>query len=235
MRVRTEHLALVQGWDDTTSTLRAWRAAPGSVLRPWVGGSLVVALLLLLATWVVAQTSTPDVTTPLTFAGVTKPAAVGDYGFVLFRNSLVLALHALACVAGFIAGSSLPVVGEGHTGAWRRVHELARPLAIAFVIAATLFSLGTQAFVLGRDASTLAAQFGLSPAVLLATLGLHAVPELTALFLPLAAWSMASRRRRWDELLAATFVTVALAVPVLLAAAAVEVWVTPHVLRALIG
>jgi hypothetical protein len=154
---------------------------------------------------------------------------------VLFRNSLVLALHALACVAGFIAGSSLPVAGEGHTGAWRRVHDLARPFAIAFVIAATLFSLGTQAFVLGRDASTLAAQFGLSPAVLLATLGLHAVPELTALFLPLAAWSMASRRRRWDELLAATFVTVALAVPVLLAAAAVEVWVTPHVLRLLVG
>jgi hypothetical protein len=235
MRARTERLALVQGWDDTTSTLRTWRAAPGSVLRPWVTGSLLVAVLLLLATWVVAETSTPDVTTPLTFAGVNRLATAGDYGFVLFRNALVLALHALACVAGFIAGSSLPVIGEGYSGVWRRVHELARPFAIAFVIAATLFSLGTQALVLGRDASTLAAQFGLSPGVLLATLGLHAVPELTALFLPLAAWSMASRRRRWDELLAATFVTVALAVPVLLAAAAVEVWVTPHVLLALIG
>ena len=58
----------------------------------------------------------------------------------------------------------------------------------------------------------------------------HALPELCALFLPLAAWLLASRRRAWDELLAATLVTTAVAVPVILAAAAVEVWVSPHVL-----
>ena len=56
----------------------------------------------------------------------------------------------------------------------------------------------------------------------------HALPELIALFLPLAAWIIASRRGDWHELLAATFVTVAIAVPMLLAAAAVEIWVTPH-------
>ena len=43
----------------------------------------------------------------------------------------------------------------------------------------------------------------------------HAIPELIALFLPLAAWIIASRRGEWDQLLAATFVTVAIAVPVL--------------------
>ena len=37
----------------------------------------------------------------------------------------------------------------------------------------------------------------------------HALPELTALFLPLAAWLIASRRGEWNQLLAATFVTVA--------------------------
>jgi uncharacterized membrane protein SpoIIM required for sporulation len=63
----------------------------------------------------------------------------------------------------------------------------------------------------------------------------HALPELVALFLPLAAWIMASRRGRWHELLAATFVTVVLAIPVLVAAAFVEVYVTPGVLRALAG
>jgi uncharacterized membrane protein SpoIIM required for sporulation len=46
---------------------------------------------------------------------------------------------------------------------------------------------------------------------------------------------MASRRREWEQLLAATFVTVAMAVPVLLVAAAVEVWVTPRVILALVG
>ena len=76
----------------------------------------------------------------------------------------------------------------------------------------------------------IAADRDMSPALLLVGLLPHALPELCALFLPLAAWILASRRRAWDELLAATFATVAVAVPLLLAAAAVEVWVSPHVL-----
>lgn len=232
--MRHEELAVVQGWADTRAALRLWLRRPAVVLRPWVGGSLTVAVALLLATWAIAALSTPDVT-PLRFPGFTQPATVGDYGFVLFRNGLVLALHGLACLAGFIAGSSLPQVARDYTGVARHAHELARPLAIGFVVAATTFSLATQAFVLGGDAATLARQFGVSPAELLAVFSLHALPELTALFLPLAAWTIASRRRRWDELLAATFVTVGLAVPVLLVAAAVELWVTPRVLMALIG
>ena len=138
---------------------------------------------------------------------------MADFGFVLFRNGLVLALHAMACVAGFIAGSSLPTAAQGYTGVWRVVHDRAGKLAIAFVLAATLFSLGTQAYALGHGASTLADQLGLSPLVLIVGLLPHALPELFALFLPLAAWMLASRRGRWDELLAATFVTVAVAVP----------------------
>ena len=153
-----------------------------------------------------------------------------DFGFILYRNGLVLALHAMACVAGFMAGSSLPVVAEGHHGWWRRVHDHAGRLAMAFVAAATLFSLTTQAYALGVTASDLADARGMSPALLILGLSLHAIPELCALFLPLAAWLLASRRQAWNELLAATFVTTAIAVPVLLAAAAVEVWVSPHVL-----
>ncbi|HEV2754033.1 MAG TPA: hypothetical protein VGV36_09410, partial [Solirubrobacteraceae bacterium] len=62
-----------------------------------------------------------------------------------------------------------------------------------------------------------------------------ALPELVALFLTLAAWVVAARAQRWHELLAATAVTVALAVPVLLVTALVEVFVTSHLLRALAG
>ena len=61
----------------------------------------------------------------------------------------------------------------------------------------------------------------------------HAVPELFALFLPLAAWMVASRAGAWKDLLAATFVTVGIAVPILLAAAAVEITVAPHLLHAI--
>ena len=138
----------------------------------------------------------------------------------------------MACVAGFIAGSSLPVAAEGYSGWWRRVHDRAgQARDRASSPCATLFSLGTQAYALGahgvrprrrpRHARRRCCLAGLLP---------HALPELCALFLPLAAWILASRRGAWHELLAATFVTTAIAVPVIVAAAAVEVWVTPHVL-----
>jgi uncharacterized membrane protein SpoIIM required for sporulation len=98
-----------------------------------------------------------------------------------------------------------------------------------------MFSLYTQAMVLGEGASSLAAQLHMSPGLLLLCLLPHALPELVALFLPLAAWMIASRQRDWHELLAATLVTVVIAVPVLIAAAFVEVYVTPGLLRAVAG
>jgi hypothetical protein len=214
---------------DTRRTLARWHRAPLRVLRPWVLGSLAVTGLLLTAVWVVATIATPDPTGGW-FAGVSYPAHFSDFTFVLYRNGLVLALHALACVAGFMAGSSLPTAAADYSGLWRKVHDRAGPLAIGFVVAATLFSLSTQAYALGLQASSVADANGVSPGLLMVTLLPHAVPELCALFLPLAAWLLASRRRAWEELLAATFVTTAVAVPVLLAAAAVEVWVSPHVL-----
>jgi ABC-type dipeptide/oligopeptide/nickel transport system permease component len=60
----------------------------------------------------------------------------------------------------------------------------------------------------------------------------HAIPELVALFLPLAAWTIASRRNEWHDLLAATFATVGVAIPVLVAAATWEIYVWPHILAA---
>ena len=232
--MRANDLVLVQGVRDTRSTLAAWNRAPWPVLRGWLAGSVAVAVALLLATWLIGVMSTPD-STPLGFPGLTRPPTPGDVAFELFRNSLVLALHGFACVAGFIAGSSLPLTAQRHSGVWRWVHDRAGPLAIAFVIGATTFSLGTQAYVLGSGASTLAAQGGISPGLLVLGLLPHAFPELVALFLPLAAWIIASRRNQWDQLLAATFVTVGIAIPVLVASSVVEVYVTPHLLRYLAG
>jgi hypothetical protein len=230
--MKTEQLALVQGWADTRNTLARWNAKPSAALRPWALASLAVAILLLGATWVVATLSTPD-PSGAHFPGVTRPATIGDFGFVLFRNGLVLALHSLACVAGFMAGSSMPQVAEGYSGLWKRIHQLAGPLAIAFVGAATLFSLATQAYALGGGASTLAADLGVSPLVLIVGILPHALPELFALFLPLAAWTLASRAGRWEELLAATFVTTGIAIPILVVAGAVETYVSPHLMLAL--
>jgi hypothetical protein len=223
-------LALVQGMDDTRRTLVTWNAAPWRVVARWVAGAAVVTAVLLVAVLVVAASTTPD-PTHLLLPGLNRPAGFGDVARVVARNLLVLTLHAMACVAGFIAGSSLPLQAEHHAGLWRRVHLAAGPAAIVFVVLATGFSLLTQAYVLGGDAAILAAQLHVSTPVLLLTLLPHAVPELLALFLPLAAWIIASRRDAWEELLAATLATTALALPVLILAASVEVFAWPHLLR----
>jgi hypothetical protein len=232
--MKAEQLVVVQGWADTRTTLKRWNAAPWGVLGSWALGSLAVTALLLAATWLIAVVSLPDPGV-YEYPGVTRPTDLHDLAFVLARNGTVLALHALACVAGYIAGASMPAVAQDYTGLWRRIHELAGPAAIAFVGAATLFSLSTQAYALGSTAADLSATLGISPLLLLVTLMPHAVPELFALFLPLAAWTLASRRGTWNELLAATIVTTAIAVPLLILAAALETWLTPGLLTAVSG
>jgi hypothetical protein len=229
---RVNDLVLVQGMRDTRLALRAWNEDPWRVLWPWLALSLMTAFGLLFAVYVVAKRSVPDPTL-LYIPGLTHPPDLEDYLHILYRNGLVLALHAMACVAGFIAGASLPLSAANRSGIDRWVHEKAGPLAIAFVIGATIFSLCTQAFGIGLLASDVAGQLGIGPGELVLGLLPHALPELTALFLPLGAWLVASRRGEWNQLLAATFVTVAIAVPVLLASAAIELWITPDLLQAL--
>jgi hypothetical protein len=224
-------LALVQGIAPTRAALTRWNERPWPVLRAWLAGSVAVSVGLLLAVWAVAAWTTPD-PTGFFLVGFADPT-IGHAVDIVGRNSLVLALHALACVAGFIAGSSLPAVAQRQRGVSRVVHDHAGRFAMAFVCAATAFSLTTQAYVLGDAAATLASDLHIAPGVLLAGLLAHALPELVALFLPLAAWIIASRRGAWDELLAATVVTVGLALPVLVVAAFVEVFVSPSILRSL--
>jgi hypothetical protein len=228
-----EDYVVVQGLRDTRATFAMWHADRWRVLIPWFAGALAIAVLLLAAVWVVSKLVTPD-PSPIGLAGVTHDAQFDDAWPILYRNSLVLALHAMACVAGFIAGSSLPMVAESKTGIWRRVHDLAGPAAIAFVAAATTFSLSTQAYALGARTADLSYHFGLSPLQLLLTLTPHAIPELVALFLPLSAWLIASRRGNWHHLMAATFVTVAIAVPMLLASCFIELELSPRLLLAIL-
>ena len=228
--MKVSQLAVVQGMDDTRAALRRWNAAPLAAVRPWALGAMAIAVGLLATVWLLSHATTPDPTRYL-IPGLDRPASLHYIARVLFRNSLVLALHASACVAGFIAGSSLPLQAEHHHGWWRTVHEKAGPAAIAFVGAATAFSLATQAYVLASGASTLAAQLAIGRGMLMLTLLPHALPELFALFLPLAAWMIASRRGAWQDLLAATAATTAMAVPLLVLAANLELFLWPHLLR----
>ena len=105
--------AFVQGVRATRSTLAAWNRHPWRVLRIWLAGSFAAAALLLLAVWAIAAIA------PGNGGADPPPIVVGfptDVVHIFFKNMLVLALHAMACVAGFIAGSRCrcrPRAGRG--------------------------------------------------------------------------------------------------------------------------
>src|SRR3954471_5231939 len=161
-RVSVNEMVLVQGMDATRRTLRAWNDRPWEVLRSWVALSVAIALALLGVVVLIAAL-TPADATAVRVPNLNRTATWADYGDILYRNSLVLALHSLACVAGFIAGNSLPLSAARRTGLSRWVHEKAGPLAIGFVVCATCFSLATQAYYFGRLTSTLAGQLDIAP------------------------------------------------------------------------
>ena len=182
---------------------------PGAWSRRWVAGSALAAVGLLLAVLAISALAGGTCSS----SRPNRPFAVGDaadVAGVLGHNLLVLALHAMACVAGFIAGSSLPLQAASAQRLSRWVHEHGGRIAIAFVVVRDdLLALraGVRARPPARGLRALPATS--PPALLLLGVLPHAMPELIALFLPLAAWIIASRRGEWDQLLAATLVTVA--------------------------
>ena len=230
-RMSVDQLVLTRGLRETRGILDEWSHHPFRTVGRWVALSALIAVVLLYSVYVVAKFTTPDLS--LVYApGIGRPATGwADASQILFRNTLVLALHAMVCVAVFIATSSLPQEAARMAGFWRWVHDKAGALALLFVSAATLFSLVTQVYALGAGTASLAGHLGTRPSILLLTLLPHALPELTAVFLPLAACLVASARQQTDQLLAATFVTVAIGLPVLLLTATIEVYLTPLLLE----
>jgi hypothetical protein len=223
--------ALAHGVRRTRATLVAWRRQPWPVLRAWLVGSCAVAWVLLAAIWSIAAIVPGNAGGIDLYQPPLVPGHRSDVTRILGHNLL---LHAMACVAGFIAGSSLPLQAGQHSGFVRWVHERGRRFALVFVVGATSFSLIVQAYSIGTSVASVSAALHAAPGLLLLALLPHALPELVALFLPLAAWLIASRRNQWDQLLAATLVTVALAVPILLITATWEVYLAPRVIGAVL-
>ena len=225
--------AFAHGVKHTRATLADWQQRPGAVVGRWAAGSALAAAGLLAAVWADRGRSTRAIRGSSNCSRRSRSATTATSCIVLRNNFLVLALHAMACVAGFIAGASLPLQAEHHHGVSRWLHEHGGRIAIGFVVLATTFSLSAQAYLIGHTLAGISNFLHVSPGLVLLGVLPHAIPELMALFLPLAAWIIASRRGEWDQLLAATLVTVMIAVPVLVAAAFIEVYVSPHLFVAL--
>lgn len=215
-------ISIVKGWPATVETLGRWAARPFRTLAPWLLVSALIAAALLGLTWLVAAASPPDPTYP-----DVMPANVAerpDFYFAHYvrSNMLVLALHTMACLGGYVTNTALTDPADGDSELLEQVTRRVGLAALVFVPFATLFSIGTQSWILGSRASTLTEHLHLPLGTFLATVAPHAMVELTAIFLPLAAWLVLSRRGRWNELLAATLVTFVLATPTIAAAAWVE-------------
>jgi hypothetical protein len=218
---------------ETRETFARWGKSPFRIVGTWMLGSFIIASLMLVAVLIVSHIVTPQETTSLPI--ILEKSHFGDVLRLVARNSLVLALHSFVCIAGFMAMRALPEQAQYKRGVDRWVHDHAGPAAMVFVSLATAFSICTQVLFLGRTVGDLSLTLQISQSELLLTVLPHALIELTAIFLPLAAFLIASRRGTWHELLAATVVTTCVAFPMIVAAAFLETYLWPHVLRAVLG
>lgn len=231
MRINPEQMVLVAGWADTRAALSRWNAHPWRVLLGWMRVSCAVGGLLLAATWAVASLhEIPEV--PKIFGAGHAPSTASAL-HIFGRNLLVLIMHALICIAGYMGAASVPIASDAYSGWVRRLHLLATPLAFGFIIVVTCMSFMLQALSLGRSAAMVAHHYDIPVAELLVLLAPHALPELTAMFLPLGAWLVLARQRAYRDLFAASIITTAVAVPMLAVSALIEVYVSPRIFAAL--
>lgn len=211
---------------DTRAALASWLRRPSQLL-PWVGLSAIVSGILLLATYIVAITTTADPTGGGLIAA-DPSARWADFGFVLGRNFTVLLLHLLVCFATYLVRRSIPIQEGELSGVQAWIHRHAQRPALIMVIALTVFSIFQQAVNLGHGLSSVSAMLPLSEGQILVRLLPHAVPELIAVFLPLAAvvWLEAKDRNR--DLLAAVAACTVVAIPVIVVSAWLEVAVASN-------
>jgi uncharacterized membrane protein SpoIIM required for sporulation len=214
---------------ETRETLDRWGERPAKVIGSWLLVSFGVASAMLVAVYLVSLMALSQSTASI--PNILGSAHIEDVIRVFFRNMLVLALHGFVCIAGFMAMRALPEQTQYKSGINRWIHEHAGRAAMVYVSAATTFSIVTQTWILGHQVADLSETLMISQGTLMLTVLPHALLELTAVFLPLAAFLLASRRGDWHELLAATIVTVSLAIPMIIVAAFLEAYLWPETLQ----
>ncbi|EHN11487.1 hypothetical protein PAI11_16450 [Patulibacter medicamentivorans] len=207
---------------ESRGALRQWLRHPLEIL-PWVGLSALIAATLLVCTLVVAAIASPDPSLAGQLIAADPTVRTSDFLFVLGRNGTVLALHLMVCFATYLVRRSLPLQAAEMRGLQGVVHRHAATPALLVVAALTAFSLLQQAVTLGHTLADVAAESHTSPALILVRLLPHAAPELTAVFLPLAAVMWLEQKQRSQDLLAATIVCAVIAIPVVILSAWIEV------------
>lgn len=222
---RAERLAFEAGIKETAETLKTWQEGRWKVAVPWMGISLLIALVMFGGAWSVA-TFLPQTTEAILPIFVTAGNRIEDALWLLGRNSMVLLLHLLVCVAAYLARRSVPMQAQHTAGINRWVHQRAGGIAMLVVAGLTAYSLSWQTWQLGNVLHSASDTLGLTPLDLLSRAALHGIPELAAVFLPLAACLILGAKKQWNQMLAAAFLCAIIAIPILIAASVIETWVT---------
>ena len=218
--------ALARGarWGLPVSTVElAARIAEPLRLRRWFAAAVLFAAGFFAV--VVVTAVTIDVVPTHPIEG--PPFLVGGLSDVLrifSNNFLVLTLYAMVGVAVIVLRRADAHGGGRHH---RAVVRAAGMLVAAIVLVAAI----RQAYVLGRMLAEYSGYLGESPIRMGLALVPHAAVELSAMFLPLGA-ILVERRSSEEVMRRALAVAVAIAVPLLMLAAATEVYVSPSVMRA---
>lgn len=218
-------IALEVGKRETRETLARWLKHPWSTVKPWMTAAVGIALLMFVGAWVISIVvpQTPEQYTPI-FTHDNN--TFHDMIWILERNLMVLLLHTLVCVAAYLSRRAVPMQAKHFKGVNRWIHEHAGPAAMFVVGGLTAYSLCFQAWELGLTLHDAADTLNMSSSSLLMRAALHGVPELTAIFLPLAACLILGHEKRWNQLAAAAIFTAMFSVPILVATSAIETYIT---------
>ena len=220
-----QQIAFKVGMSETRLTLREWFDGRGKVALPWLALSLLIACSMFLGTYAVA-TKMPQAAKSQMPMFIFSGNSAADALDLLLRNSMVLLLHLLVCVAAYLARRAVPMQAKYTSGVNRWVHENAGGVAMLAVAGMTVYSLAWQTWQLGNALHSASDTLDISAASLLVRASLHGIPELTAMFLPLAACLILGWRKQWNQMLAASVLCACISLPILVAAAATETWAT---------
>lgn len=220
------------GIAETRGSLKTWFSAPAKSFAPWFAAALFIAVTMLLSVWIISTLKEPML---IDIGNLQIQPQVPSVGYVFSKNLIVLALHSFICIAGFLALYAVPNVGKNQGKVSRILHMQVSKGATWFIIAATVFSVTTQVWRLSNITVDVATTYGVSVTSIIASIAPHALIELTAVFLPLAAFIMLSRKDRSKQLLAATVACLTFSFPMLIVASLLEHYLWPEIFGALIN
>lgn len=204
-----------------------------TVVVRWFALATVIAAIMLVGV-LLATAFLPSAQIPLSGSLLLdRVPTLAHVRYVFLRNLLVLAIHVGACYVGVIIGREYTPL-PSKWARWSRWHQelpaWTKRGALTYALCATTVSVALQTTNLGFTLIDLSTTLHLSPAHLLLLVLPHAIPELVGVFLPLALFIIQARKGELTALGSYTCQAAAMALPLILGAAFIEVYLTPQLI-----